>query len=70
MLLAILAAVKFGLLNNLNLLGNLVTWFMLMQVSITLIATGFKRQEEQEGRTTKVTNSCQISSGSNFQSDF
>jgi hypothetical protein len=54
-LLAILAAVIFDLLNNLNLLEDLITWFMFMQVSITLIATGFKRQDEQEGRTTKVT---------------
>jgi cell division protein FtsZ len=45
MFLAILAALRCGLRNNLNLRGNLIAWFFFMQVRITLIATGFKRQD-------------------------
>jgi hypothetical protein len=44
MFLAILAALRCGLLNKLNLRGNLITSFLFMQVRITLIASGFKRQ--------------------------
>lgn len=32
----------------------IILWHILMQVSITLIATGFKRQEESEGRPVQV----------------
>ena len=45
--------------NTINLfiiyLEMLMHIILFMQVSITLIATGFKRQDEPEGRTSKVT---------------
>jgi hypothetical protein len=53
--LAVLAAWECPLPKYMSvLLENAYTHICCSQVSITLIATGFKRQDEPEGRTSKV----------------